>query len=200
MLRSLLFSRGSCELPESGRFSRCTKCITHVRPSGRDSADRVTFPCRNRPGSRGGKRGHASVQHLSGVKRFFHLLLHSLILLSFPSNTDPDRLASKSRRVEPLHLTILQGGRKRIRQQVLRVGAMFTDSAHPILNQVSDSDTAIIRSLSGSMSHGRQVCVRVTRSLASHGIGNAEAHLTSTPTATDSADAAEKRSKRLDLP
>jgi len=49
VLLSLLFKRESWELPESGRFSRWTKCMTHVLPSGRDKADRVTLPWRNLP-------------------------------------------------------------------------------------------------------------------------------------------------------
>lgn len=48
LLRSLLFWRWSCELG-SGRFSRGTRCITVVLPSGSCSAPRVTLPCRKRP-------------------------------------------------------------------------------------------------------------------------------------------------------
>lgn len=49
VLLSLLFNLESWELPESGKFSRWTKCMTQVLPRGRDNADRVTFPWRNRP-------------------------------------------------------------------------------------------------------------------------------------------------------
>lgn len=40
--------RSSCD-EGSGRLSRGTRCMTAVFPVGRPRADRVTFPCKNRP-------------------------------------------------------------------------------------------------------------------------------------------------------
>ena len=107
VLLSLLLRRGSCELPESGRFSRCTRCITHVRPSGSDSADSVTFPCRKRPETRKRLHDRSALSILP-----CHCNLR-------PLNTDPDRLALKSPLVELPRPTILQGTSEIIRQSFI---------------------------------------------------------------------------------
>jgi len=47
-LARLVFFASSLELG-SGRFSRVTRCITVVLPTGKLSAFNVTEPCKNRP-------------------------------------------------------------------------------------------------------------------------------------------------------